>query len=119
MKKYIDVNKETKAKLMRTFGVCERVVRNALTYTTNNQLARKIRFMAHQNGGVDYIISKEMECWYDSDGSMKQAFPNGAEIFGDKQTGVMTIYFKGNAVESWNNPQLTFIPEIQKKAAAL
>lgn len=119
MKKYINVNKETKAKLMRLFGVCERVVRNALTFERNNELARKIRFAALKNGGVTYVINEEMECWHDSDNHMKMVFRNGAEIDADKITGEFKLYFKGDVVATWDNPRVSFIPEIQKQAAAL
>lgn len=119
MKKYIDVNKETKAKLMRIFGVCERVVRNALTFERNNELARKIRHVALKNGGVTYVIGKEMECWHDSDNHMKQVFPNGAEIDVDKSTGDISLYFRGEQVGHWSSTKVNFIYEVQEKAAAL
>lgn len=119
MKKYIEVSKDTKTKLMRIFGVCERVVRNALTFESDNELARKIRHTAIQNGGVIYTINKEFECWYDSKGNMKQVFPNGAEISGDKQTGDVILYHKGRKVGTWSNPRLSLIREIQTQAEAL
>ncbi len=57
MNKYISVNKEGIKALQRTFKVkgkeiCERCVKNALAYRTNNELARKIRFAAIKHHGV-------------------------------------------------------------------
>lgn len=125
MKKFISVNKETMAKLMKTFkvnGKCigERCVKNALAYRSTNDLARKIRFMAFQNGGVTYCVSKEFETWFDSDNSMHQGFPNGAEICIDKETGEGVIYNpKGGVVKRYPTVLVTVIPEMQRIAAAL
>lgn len=63
MNKYISVSKEGIRALQRTFKVkgkeiCERCVKNALAYRTDNELARKIRFAAvrHHMGCTYYVI---------------------------------------------------------------
>lgn len=125
MKKFITVNKETMAKLMKTFkvngkSIGERCVKNALAYRSSNDLARKIRFMAIQNGGVTYCVNKESETWFDSDSSMHQGFPNGAELYIDKATGAATIYDrKGRIAHRYPDSQLSRISEMQREAAAL
>lgn len=65
MNKYISVSKEGVRALQRTFKVkgkeiCERVVKNALAYRTDNELARKIRFAAlkHHYGCTYYVLEE-------------------------------------------------------------
>ena len=67
MNKYISVNKEGIKALQRTFKVkgkpiCERCVKNALAFRTDNDLARKIRFAAvKHHGGCTYYNIPEGE----------------------------------------------------------
>ena len=73
MKKYISVSKEGIAKLQKAFRIDgkpigERCVRNALAYRQNNDLAKKIRFVAlKQYGGCTYYNIPEGEFFFDSD----------------------------------------------------
>ena len=121
MKKYISVSKEGIRKLMATFKVGDRCVRNALAYRSNNELARKIQFTAVKHyGGCVYSVDKEAECFFDSDSCMRYVCPNGAEIYLDKQTGEGKIYDpQGTVVVSYPHVPLTKINEMQQYAAAL
>lgn len=126
MNKYISVNKEGIKALQRTFKVkgkeiCERCVKNALAYRTNNELAKKIRFAAvKHHGGCTYYISTESECFFDSDSSMRYVCPNKAEIYFDKQTGDGIIYDpKGRIVARYDNVPVSQIGEMQRMAEAL
>lgn len=125
MEKYISVSKETMGRLRRIFSVngkplCERSVKNALDYSSNSELAKKIRFTALQNGGRIYSVCEEMKCFFDSNDIMHNVFPNGAEIHLDKKTGEGIIYDrKGRVVARYTDVHVTTIPEIQAVAASL
>ena len=53
---YIEVPKDVKAFLVRTFSIDERTVRNALTYVSDSPLALRIRSLAIQKGGVEMVV---------------------------------------------------------------
>lgn len=126
MNKYISVNKEGIKALQRTFKVkgkpiCERCVKNALAYRTDNELARKIRFAAvRHHGGCTYYVCKEGEFFFDSDSCWRAVYPNRAEIYFDKQSGEGIIYDpKGRIVARYENVLVSQIGEMQKIAEAL
>lgn len=124
MRKYISVTKDTMEKLQKTFKVggkpvCERTIKNALTYRNNSELAKKIRHMALQNFGVTYVVAKEMECFFTADKDMVMLFPNGAEFRASMITGEGVLYFKNRAVERWPEFKVTMIENIKAQAAAL
>lgn len=124
MEKYISVTKETMAKLRKTFKiggkpVCERTIKNALTYRNHSDLAKRIRKMALQNYGVTYIVAKEMECFYTADKDMVMLFPNGAEFRASMITGEGVLYFKNQVVERWPEIKMSMIEKIKGQAAAL
>lgn len=124
MRKYISVTKETMEKLQKTFKVgakpvCERTIKNALTYRNNSELARKIRHMALQNYGVTYIVAKEMECFYTADKDMVMLFPNGAEFRASIESGEAVLYFKNRVIERWPELKFSMIENIKAQAAAL
>ena len=126
MNKYISVNKEGIKALQRAFKVkgkeiCERCVKNALAYRTNNELARKIRFAAvkHHGGGTYYNLP-EGEFFFDSDSCAFAVYNNGAEVRLDKQTGEGFVYGpKGDLIERREHVMLTQIPELSRIAQAL
>lgn len=126
MNKYISVNKEGIKALQRTFKVkgkpiCERCVKNALAYRTNNELAKKIRFAAvKHHGGCTYYNIPEGEFFFDSDSCARAIYSNRAEIYLDKQTGEGTVYGpKGEVVARYADVTLTQINELKQMAEAL
>lgn len=126
MNKYISVSKEGIKALQRTFKVngkeiCERCVKNALAYRTNNELARKIRFAAvKHHGGCTYYNIPEGEFFFDSDSCAFAVYANGAEVRLDKQTGEGFVYSpKGELIERREHVMLTQIPELSRIVQAL
>ena len=126
MNKYILVSKEGIKALQRTFkvkgkAICERCVKNALAYRTDNDLARKIRFAAVKHyGGCTYYNIPEGEFFFDSDSCARAIYPNGAEIYLDKQTGAGIVYGpKGEVVSKYDHVTLTQINELTSIAKAL
>lgn len=86
----IEVSTEVRKKLIKTFGVTERTVCNALGYSgTRGQtdLAKRIRVMALMNGGRHTVTWPECETIHDANGIMRQTFENGCVIEVDKRTG--------------------------------
>lgn len=126
MEKYISVSKEGIKALQRTFRIkgktiCERCVRNALAYRTDNELARKIRLAAlkHHFGCIYYVL-EEGEFFFDSDDCWHAVYPNRAEIYLNKQTGEGTVYGpKGDVVARYDHVMVSQIDEIKNMAAAL
>lgn len=126
MNKYISVNKEGLKALQRTFKVkgkeiCERCVKNALAFRTNNELARKIRFAAvKHHGGCTYYNIPEGEFFFDSDSCARAVYPNGAEVYLDKQTGEGLVYDpKGNVAARYKQVKLSQINELKSIAKLL
>ncbi|MEZ3466155.1 hypothetical protein [Muribaculum intestinale] len=126
MNKYISVSKEGIRALQRTFKVkgkeiCERCVKNALAYRTDNELARKIRFAAvRHHMGCTYYVIPEGEFFFDSDSCWHAVYPNRAEIYLDKQTGEGTVYDpKGNVVARYDHVTLSQINELKSMAESL
>lgn len=126
MNKYISVNKEGIKALQRAFkvrgkAICERCVKNALAFRTDNDLARKIRFAAvKHHGGCTYYNIPEGEFFFDSDGFARAVYSNGAEIYLDKYTGEGIVYDpKGEEVARYAHVTLTQINELKQMAEAL
>lgn len=92
MKKYITATAETRSKIEKTFKVGPQTVWRALRYKgkgTGTEL--RIRKMAIECGGVIMVEAPEMETMHDSDGYMRQYFPNGAMLEIDKTSGFAAI----------------------------
>lgn len=91
MDKMIKVSADVRSKIMKAFGVTSKTVYNALSYNSergNTDLAKKIRVMALNNGGVPTVSLPECECLHDEvKGLMVQTFNNGAVLTIDKHTG--------------------------------
>lgn len=110
-----------RTKLMRIFKVGDRAVRNALDWSSDSDLAKKIRYTAMQNGGVVIAPIKGMETFHDSDEDkmMRQYMPNGAVLELSKTTGEGNVYFGGEVVAHYDKVQITQIESIQRYAAQL
>lgn len=118
-----------RGKLMKIFNVGDRAVRNALDWSSESELAKKIRFTALKNGGVmiapvkdNAIINDFIAATFhdsDDDRMMRQYMENGAVIELSKETGIGNVYWHGESVRRYENVQVTDIPSIQKYAAAL
>lgn len=95
MRQFIEVPASVKAELARAFDVNERTVRNALDYSGQSDLCRRIRCFAMQKGGVVMTVQPLMETIHTSCGVMRQTFPNGAEIEVDMHSGRLELRHKG------------------------
>lgn len=90
MKKYIHITKEDRMFIMKALGVTERTVFNAIRFDSkrgDTELARKIRKLAMERGGIVMVVIPEIETMFDSDNYMRQYFPNGALLEISKDNG--------------------------------
>lgn len=120
-KKFISADKEAFGKLKAIFRCSDRMIRNALSFDENkgnSDLAKRIRQAAKINGCHTYLVVDEMECFFDSDGTMHNLCPNGAQIEISKETGKGIIIYKGDVVAEYDQVMVSQIPSIQARAMA-
>ena len=123
MDKMIKVSADVRSKIMKAFGVTSKTVYNALSYNLergNTDLAKKIRVMALENGGVPTVSLPECETIHDEkNGLMVQTFQNGAVLTIDKSNGNAEVKDpKGKVRMRKENLMVTQIYVLQEYAAA-
>lgn len=124
MKRYIHIQKADREFILNLFKVTGRTVDNALRFDAergNTDLARKIRKVAMEHGGIVMVVSPEAETLFDADGYMRQYLPNGVLLDFEKEAGNggCNVYLKGDMVRRYDNVQVRDIPAIQNWAATL
>ena len=121
-KRYIHIMKEDREFIMKSLGVSERTVLNAIRFDEkrgNSDTAKRIRKLAMSRGGIVMVVNPEIETLFDADNYMRQYFPNGALIELDKKAGTGDVLFKGERAGHYENVSLRDIEEIQAFANAL
>lgn len=120
MKKNIAIAKEARERIAKAFKVTERTVFNALSLTDgDNDLHRRIRKAALENGGR-WMVSVPMdEAIFDAGGAMRFYSDNGAVAEFYRADGSGRIFFKGKEVAVYENVDIPMIYEIRERAAAL
>lgn len=124
MKRYIHIQKADREFILNLFKVTGRTVDNALRFDAergNTDLARKIRKVAMEHGGIVMVVSPEAETLFDADGYMRQYLPNGVLLEFEKEAGNggCNVYLKGDMVRRYDNVQVRDIPAIHNWAATL
>lgn len=124
MKRYIHIQKADREFILNLFKVTGRTVDNALRFDAergNTDLARRIRKVAMEHGGIVMVVSPEAETLFDADGYMRQYLPNGVLLEFEKEAGNggCNVYLKGDMVRRYDNVQVRDIPAIQNWAATL
>lgn len=121
-KRYIHIMKEDREFIMKSLGVTERTVLNAIRFDEkrgNSDTAKRIRKLAMSRGGIVMVVNPEIETLFDADNYMRQYFPNGALIELDKKAGTGDVLFKGERAGHYENVSLRDIEKIQSFASAL
>ena len=122
-KRVIEVTKETRDFLQQAFKVSQPMVWYALTFDEKrgqSDLAKRIRNLALQKGGVVLNIGPEIETIHSADGRMRQYFPHDVLLEADTRcTGLVAVYKKGELQRSWDNPGVGELDGIQKWAMSL
>lgn len=118
----IEISKEVREKIMKTFGVSNQMVVNAMNYSGNGrgetELAKRIRRMAMKNGGRRMAYLPAFETAYTHNGIMTQEFDNGAKLIADMHSGeVKVIDPKGVVRERVENASIPQLYVMQNVAA--
>lgn len=106
MKKYIHITKEDRMFIMKALGVTERTVFNAIRFDSkrgDTELARKIRKLAMERGGIVMVEIPEIECLFDADGYMRQYLPNNTILEFSFENGGCDVFHKGEKVRHYEN----------------
>ena len=122
-KRVIEVTKETRDFLQQAFDVTGTMVWYALNFDEKrgqSDLAKRIRNLALQKGGVVLNIGPEIETIHSADGRMRQYFPHDVLLEADTRcTGLVAVYKKGELQRSWDNPGVSELDRIQNWAMSL
>lgn len=123
MRKYIHIKKADREFLIKTFGVSAMTVYNAIHFDERHvgtDLAKKIRKAALERGGIVMVVIPEAETLFDSDGYMRQYFPNGVLVeFSKMADASCDVLRRGEVVRHYDRVMLSDIPAIQKYAEGL
>lgn len=124
MKKYIHIQKEDREFIAKAFGISERSVFNAIRFDDRRggtDLAKKIRKLAMDRGGIMMNELPEIETLHDADDYMRQYLPNDVLIeFGKtEETKGCNVYHHGVLVRREDDPMVSEVKNIQNWALAL
>ena len=123
MEKYIHTQKADREFLMKAFGVTAKTVFNALHFDEqrgHTDLAKKIRKIAMDRGGIVMTVSPEVETLHDSDGYMRQYLPNGVLLeFSKMDDAGCDVFHNGELVRHYDRVMVSDILGIQNWAATL
>lgn len=123
MKRYIHIMKADREFIMSAFGVTGKTVQNALRFDEergNTDLAKRIRKLAMDRGGIVMAVNPEVETLFDSDDYMRQYLPNGVLLeFSKMDDAGCDVFHKGELVRHYDKVVLSDIPGIQNWAATL
>ena len=123
MKKYIKISTKEKEWIMQVFDVSLVMVNHALGFDKkrgNSDLAKRIRKLALHRGGVLVNELPVFETIHNSNGVMRQSFPNGAENMVDTSAGFVDLHDKkGTLVKALNECSIKQLYELQELAASL
>lgn len=121
-KRYIHIRKEDREFIMKALGVTQRSVFSAIHFEErrgNTELARKIRKLAMDRGGIIMVEVPETETLFDSDGYMRQYLPNNTLLEFSFKDGGCDVFHKGEKVRRYENVVVSEIKNIQSWASAL
>lgn len=112
MKKYIHIQKEDREFIAKSLKVTERMIFYATHYEKDTDLAKKIRKVALQRGGIVMVKAPEMETLHDSDGYMRQYLGDVLLEFSKKEP-VCDVFKHGEKLRHYDNVMTSDIQGIQ------
>ena len=121
MKKYIHIQKSDREFIAKAFKVSKRTVYNAIHFedmNEGNDLAKKIRTLALERGGIVMVEAPEWETLHDADDYMRQYIGDVLLEF-SKTEPVCDVYKKGVKVRHFDNVMTSDIQGIQDWASGL
>lgn len=108
--------------MVKAFGVTGKTVQNAVRFDAergDTDLAKKIRKVALERGGIVMAVAPEVETLHDADGYMRQYFPNGALIEVKKDNGFYEVLFKGESMKKGAGLTIAQLSGLQEYAGSL
>ena len=121
MKKYIHIQKSDREFIAKAFKVSKRTVYNAIHFedmNEGNDLAKKIRTLALERGGIVMVEAPELETLHDADDYMRQYIGDVLLEF-SKTEPVCDVYKKGVKVRHFDNVMTSDSQGIQDWASGL
>lgn len=119
MRRYIQVTKETRSRLVKKYGVTKKTVWEALSFITKNERSQGIRRDALEWGGLLIEEGFVPNCRTEhlGDGKIRQSFSNSIVVMieGNKAT----IYRDGMEIESYEGITLNTWGNILDRAQRL
>ncbi|MCF0190829.1 MAG: hypothetical protein HUJ96_06155 [Marinilabiliaceae bacterium] len=119
VKKFVTVSKEKREWLVKAFQVSGVMVWKALTFESNSPLAQRIRKAAMNHGGILMVCAPEFSTMHDSDGYMRQYFPNGVMVEFHKKNNTAAVMHKGRVIKIYDHVLVSDISAIQEYAKSL
>lgn len=122
MKKYIHIQKKDREFIAEALGISERSVFNAIHFDARRggtDLARMVRKLAMERGGIVMVEVPEMRTLFDSDGYMRQYLPNDTMLEFSHEDGGCDVYHKGLKARRYENVVVSDIKGIQRWASEL
>ena len=113
MRRYIHVTKETRDFLSKAFDIEPRTVYNALNFVKDNDLAKRVRKLAYEKGGILMCEGLGIETLHDHDNVMRQYLPNGVLLEFDKNNGNGDVYLRGKLVRHYESLLWSDIKDVQ------
>lgn len=113
MKKYIHLKKEDREFIAKAFGITPRMVFNAVHFESDSELARKVRKLAMDRGGIVMVEAPEAETLFDADGYMRQYLPGGVLLEFKYSDNSCTVFVKGEERRRFDDVHVSDIPYIQ------
>lgn len=119
MRRYIQVTKEARARLVKKYGVTKKTVWEALSFITKNERSQGIRRDALKWGGLLIEEGFVPNCRTEhlGKGRINQAFSNGVAVLLEGDTA--RIFVHGNEMESYSGVTLNTWGNILDRAQRL
>ena len=122
MKKYIHIQKTDREFIAKLFGITERTIFNAIHFedmSEGNELAKKIRKVALERGGIVMVEAPEAEVLHDADGYMRYYISGGILLEFSKKEPVCDVFKHGENIRHYDNVMTSDIQGIQDWALTL
>ena len=121
MKKYIHIKKADREFIAKTLKITKRTVFNGTHFndmSDGNDLAKKVRKMALERGGIVMVEAPEWEVLHDADDYMRYDLGDILLEFSKKEP-VCDVYKKGEKIRHFDNLMTSDIQGIQDWALTL
>lgn len=112
---------EDKKEIIKSFKTTKETLWAALNFKTDSNLARMLRAVAYERGGVLYPDPKRApgfipQCetvFNTSEKTMVQSFGVRVKLVGNLSSGELSLFVDGEQKASFDNPHMSELPNIQ------